>query len=99
MTPAALSALIFRFIALAVCLCGIGLIVNGAITHVGANKMRAQWAALYAEQHPENPNLFVGVPFAKVAGAFYIGGGATVLVGSFLFLGSRRLGALMARDL
>jgi len=99
MTPAALSALIFRFIALAVCLCGIGLLVNGAITHVGANRMRAQWAALYAEQHPENPNMFTGVPFAKVAGAFYLAGGGTILAGCFLFLGSRRLGALMARDL
>jgi len=99
MTPAALSALIFRFFALGVCLCGIALIVNGAITHIGANKMRAQWAALYAEQHPENPDMFIGVPFAKVAGAFYLAGGGTILAGCFLFLGSRRLGALIARDL
>lgn len=99
MTPATLSALIFRFIALAVCLSGIALIVKGAITHVAGNKMKAQWAALYAEQHQESPDMPFGLPVARIAGAFYIGGGATVLAGSLLFLGSRRLGLLMARDL
>lgn len=99
MTPTALSALIIRFIALVVCLCGIALIANGAIAHVGANKMKARLSALYAEQHPENAGMFVGTSFAKIAGTFYIGGGVTVLVGSLLFRESRQLGALMARDL
>jgi hypothetical protein len=97
MTPAALGTIVFRFIALGVTLYGIVLIAKGVITHVEANRASAQWTALFAE-HPESPGISIGSPFTKVAATLYVTGGGTVLAGCLLYLGSRRLGSLIARD-
>ncbi|RYD42044.1 MAG: hypothetical protein EOP83_33200 [Verrucomicrobiaceae bacterium] len=97
MNPAALSTIIFRFIALGVAVYGIVLIVSGVVTHMQASQM-ANMATLFDAQ-PHDSSISFGSPFTKVAATLYLLGGGTVLAGSFLYLASRRLGALIARDL
>jgi uncharacterized membrane protein YcaP (DUF421 family) len=102
MTPATLSSVILRFVAVALIIYGIVLLAQALIGRSEIAQMQSTFnaiASLSSDSSDANQVTGLTVPMSKMIRILFISSGSCLVIGVFLFWSSRKLGSLIARGL